>query len=156
MRKYYWLPVLVVVFVFLVLANSYFYYQNYQKTHLDCHGRTVVSNSKFSLKAELTLKITGDIGQISVDGNLVNQENDRYVVRIAAFYTVKQYNNDLYFTTTSISESPGNMADSSMLKGFLPESVLLTNTIARVSLVPITDSTYLITNNRFMVLYCEY
>ncbi|MFV8869981.1 hypothetical protein [Serratia fonticola] len=155
MKKSYWYTAMAIILVLLVLINSYVYQQHYQKTHFYCHGNVTVSNSNYRLNARLVLNFYDKVGQGLIEGKLINRAGSSYSVHRTSSFDVKQEHDNLYLTTSSVTELPGNTADASMLKGLILPNLLTNNNSIHLNLYRITSNNYLFTNDKYMLLYCE-
>ncbi len=153
MRKTYWI---VGGFLLCIMAvNLYLYYQHYQITHLTCQGSATVRDENYTLNAQVSLSLSGDIGQSIVNGELTDKDGNVLSVHRSSSFRFKQNDNNFYVTNYSVAELPNNTVDLSTLKTFLPPYLLFKDISTRVDIYPISQHGYLITGDEFMHFFCE-
>lgn len=146
---------LVIVMLFIMVVNLYLYYQRYQITHFSCQGRATVTDDNQTLNAQISLSLSGDIGQAIINGELIDTEGNIRSVHRSSSFRFKQNGNNFYVTNYSVAELPNNTVDQSTLKTFLPPYLLFNGISTRVDIFPLPSHGYLITGDEYTHFVCE-
>lgn len=138
----------------LVLANIYLYYQHNRISNITCLGDGTVKDESYVLNAQISLSLSGGVGQTVLNGELIDKEGTAFPVHRSSSFTFTRSSNHLYITNNSVVVLPNDTADTLTLKTLLPPYLLFNKVITRFDIYPIADKGYLITSAEYMHFYC--
>jgi hypothetical protein len=146
---------LVIGMLLIMAVNLYLYYQHYQITHFSCQGRATVTDENQTLNAQISLSLSGDIGQAIINGELIDTDGNIRSVHRSSSFRFKQNGHSFYVTSYSVAELSNNTVDQPTLKTFLPPYLLFSGVSTRFVIYPLAHHGYLFTNDEYAHFVCD-
>lgn len=139
----------------LISANAYVYYQHYRKSHFFCQGNAIVKNEDYTFKARTSLTLEGDVGQAMIDGVIIDKAGKEVNLSRMVSFHFEQHGMETYMRNYESSEFHNNTEDTSVLKKIAPLYIFSDSMTVRMRFFSISDHSFLLTSEQYMVLYCE-
>lgn len=144
----------MLILFMLMGGNAFFYYQHYQETHYFCQGNAVINKGGETFKARFSLTRRGPLGQLMLDGVILDNSGRSIELNRMISFHAHQDGPETYMEILNSSGYRTDSEDSELFKKVVPLFLLSDSISSRMRFFPISDHGYLITSEKFMMLYC--